>query len=122
MKNPLLYRSAWPESSGEANERFLMKTLGRTQSERRTLTKMYGLKVDELLNGRRGRDNEPRKVGMCLIKELCDLKLQEIADHFGTGSYGTVGWACHGVAAKMNSDTKFRDRVTRIRRNCQQKT
>lgn len=88
----------------------------------RTLAKMYGLKVDDLLNGRRGRDNEPRKVGMYLIKELCDLKLQEIADHFGTGSYGTVGWACHGVATRMNSDTKFRDRVTRIRRNCQQKT
>jgi hypothetical protein len=29
-----LYRSAWPESSREASERFLMETLGRTQSER----------------------------------------------------------------------------------------
>jgi hypothetical protein len=27
MKNPLLYRSAWPESSREASERFLMETL-----------------------------------------------------------------------------------------------
>src|SRR5262245_14385375 len=35
MKNPLLYRSAWPESSREASEMFLMETLGRTQSERR---------------------------------------------------------------------------------------
>jgi hypothetical protein len=35
MKNPLLYRSAWSESSREASERFLMETLGRTQSERR---------------------------------------------------------------------------------------
>src|SRR5262249_26148605 len=35
MKNPLLSRSAWPESSREASERFLMETLGRTQSERR---------------------------------------------------------------------------------------
>jgi chromosomal replication initiation ATPase DnaA len=87
-----------------------------------TLVKTYGLEVDDLLNGRRGRDNEPRKVGMYLIKELCDLKLQEIADRFGTASYGTVGWACHGVAARMNSDTKFRNRVTRIRRNCQQET
>src|SRR5262247_522944 len=29
MKNPLLYRSAWPESSREASERFLMETLGK---------------------------------------------------------------------------------------------
>jgi hypothetical protein len=35
MKNPLLYRSVWPESSREASERFLMETLGRTQSEGR---------------------------------------------------------------------------------------
>ena len=35
MKNPLLYRSAWPESSREASERFFMETLCRTQSERR---------------------------------------------------------------------------------------
>src|SRR5919106_2705884 len=35
MKNPLLYRSAWPERGREASERFLMETLGRTQSKRR---------------------------------------------------------------------------------------
>src|SRR5215468_1156247 len=35
MKNPRLYRSAWPESSREASEKFLVETLGRTQSERR---------------------------------------------------------------------------------------
>ena len=39
MKNPLLYRSAWPESSREASERFLMETLGRTQSERRSTSR-----------------------------------------------------------------------------------
>ena len=32
---------------------------------------------------------------MYLAKELCDLKLKEIAEQFGAGSYGTVGWACH---------------------------
>src|SRR5262245_40260124 len=34
MKNSLLYRSAWPKSSREASERFLMETLGGTQNER----------------------------------------------------------------------------------------
>jgi REP element-mobilizing transposase RayT len=87
-----------------------------------TIAKTYGLKVKDLLTGRRGRDNEPRKLGMYLAKELCDLKLSEIAQRFDTSSYGTVGWACHGVAAKMNSDTSFCNLVTRIRRNCQQKT
>src|SRR5262249_61901798 len=42
MKNPLLYRSAWPESSRQASERFLMETLGRTQSERRRRLALAG--------------------------------------------------------------------------------
>lgn len=87
----------------------------------RILAKTYGIRPDDLLRGRRGKDNEPRRVGMYLVKELCDLKLQEIAEQFGTGSYGAVGWACHGIAARMNSDARFRDRVESIRRNCQQK-
>src|SRR5262245_54357714 len=42
MKNPLLYRSAWPESSRETSERFLMETLGRTRSERRRRLALAG--------------------------------------------------------------------------------
>src|SRR5262245_5482068 len=42
MKNPLLYRSAWPESSREASKRFLMETLSRTQSERRRRLALAG--------------------------------------------------------------------------------
>ena len=87
----------------------------------KTLATRYGLKVEDLMKGKRGKDNEPRKVGMYLAKELCDLKLKEIAEHFGTASYGTVGWACHGVASRMHADAKFRDRVSNIRRICQQK-
>ena len=83
--------------------------------------KTYRLKVEDLVNGKRGKENEPRKVGMYLVKELCDLKLREIAERFGTGSYGAVGWACHGVTSKMESDATFRDRVGSLRRICQQK-
>jgi chromosomal replication initiation ATPase DnaA len=81
----------------------------------------YGLKVEDLMKGKRGKDNEPRKVGMYLAKELCDLKLKEIAAQFGTASYGTVGWVCHGVASRMQADANFCKRVSSIRRSCQQK-
>ena len=57
----------------------------------KALVTTYGLKVEDLMRGKRGKDNEPRKVGMYLAKALCDLKLKEIAAQFGTGSYGTVG-------------------------------
>lgn len=58
---------------------------------------------------------------MYLVKEICDLKLREIAERFGTASYGTVVWACHEIVSRMNSDPKFRDRVGDILRICQQK-
>jgi REP element-mobilizing transposase RayT len=87
----------------------------------KALATSYGLKVEDLMKGKRGKNNEPRKVGMYLAKELCDMKLKEIAAQFGTGSYGTVGWACHGVASRMQADAKFRKHVTSIRRSCQQK-
>ena len=87
----------------------------------KTWAKRYGLKVEDLMKGERGKDNEPTKVGMYLPKELCDLKLKEIAPQFGTGSYGTVGWACHEVVSRMQADAQFRKRVSIIRRTCQQK-
>jgi len=82
----------------------------------KTVAERYGMAVEDLMKGKRGKENEARKVGMYLVKELCDLRLQEIAERFGTGSYGAVGWACHGVSAKVESDTKFREQVDRIRR------
>jgi hypothetical protein len=42
MKNPLLYRSARPESDREARERFLVALLARTQSERRRRLALAG--------------------------------------------------------------------------------
>ena len=87
----------------------------------KALSKRYGIGIEDLIKGRRGRDNEARRVGMYLAKELCDMKLTEIAGQFGAGSYGTVGWACHGVATRIEADAKFRERVSSIRRICQQK-
>jgi len=87
----------------------------------RVLAKRYGVGVEALLTAKRGKENEARKVGMYLIKELCDLRLREIAERFGTGSYGVVGWACHGVTSRIESDATFRDWVSSIRQSCQQK-
>ncbi len=78
-------------------------------------------KVKNLIEGKRGKGNEARKVDMYLVKEFCDLRPREIAERFGTGSYGAVGWACHGVTSRMESDAKFRDWVDIIRRTYQQK-
>ena len=54
----------------------------------------YGIKLKEVLNGRRGRVNEVRKVGMCLARR-CHMTLKEVAETFVPSYYGTIGWACH---------------------------
>jgi hypothetical protein len=35
--------------------------------------------------------------------------------------YRALGWACHGVASRIASDSKLRERVVTIRQTCQQK-
>ena len=45
--------------------------------------------------GKRGRENEARKVAMYLVKRYCDRTLPEMAKDFGVGSNSTSA----GVAA-----------------------
>jgi hypothetical protein len=79
---------------------------------RKTLAKRYGLKTEDLMKGKRGKDNEPRKVGMYLAKQLCDLKLKEIAEGF---------WDRELRHLKDADGCKVRDRVSITKRICQQK-
>ncbi len=78
------------------------------------VARAYGTGVEDLLTGRRGRENEARKVAMYVVKQACDLRLQEIAEQFRVGSYGVVGWACHVVGAKRKSDRRFHNRLEEI--------
>jgi chromosomal replication initiation ATPase DnaA len=57
-----------------------------------------------------GRENEARKVAMCLVKRCCDRTLPEIAEYFGTNGYATVSWNCRVVEPKMAKEMKFKDR------------
>ncbi|MGB7293188.1 MAG: hypothetical protein WBD99_13525 [Thermodesulfobacteriota bacterium] len=74
----------------------------------------HGIKVEEVVNGRRGRSNEARKVGMYSVRRKCDLSLKEAAERFGVNSNGVVGWAYHGVRLRMGTDKEFRKQVEKI--------
>lgn len=77
------------------------------------VAKEYGVPIANVQRGRRGRENEPRKVAMYLVHRLCDLTLKETARRFGVGSYGVVGWACSEVR-QLHRDKKFQKRVMGI--------
>jgi REP element-mobilizing transposase RayT len=86
------------------------------QRVQEAVARAYNVNLDEVVKGHRGRRSEARKVGMYLVKRLCDITLQQTADNFGVGSYGVVGWACHGVREKLKLDGGFRRRVEGIER------
>ncbi len=68
---------------------------------------MYGKGVENLQTSRRGEENEGRKVAVYLMKRLCDMTLGEVVKEFGVKSYGTVGWACHGISLNCEVNSKF---------------
>ncbi len=78
------------------------------------VARRYGVSREEILTGKRGRENEARKVAMYLVKRYCDRTLSEMARYFGTGSYSAVSWSCRAIETKMAKETKFRDRIDKI--------
>ena len=52
---------------------------------------------------------------MYLMKTRCDLTLVEVAREFGVRSYGTVGWACHGIRLKCDVNSKFRRQIGNLK-------
>lgn len=57
----------------------------------RSVAKKYGVSAKPIEGRAVGKRTRRGKVEMYLLKELCDLTLQEIAQQFGRGSYGVVG-------------------------------
>lgn len=128
-----------PVLGGEGFREQLMRKLGRMSRENpryervgvrpsvervlKGVAQLYRVKMEDILGGRRGRENEARKVGMYLVKQMCDLTLQQITEQFGVGSYGAVGWACHEVQLKAESNRGFQKQVEQIKALiCQPKT
>jgi len=81
----------------------------RPSAERvlKVVAQVYGKGVEDLRTGRREEENEGRKVAMYLMKRLCDMMLGKVAREFRVKSYGTVGWACHGIVLKCEVNSKF---------------
>ncbi|HEY5648612.1 MAG TPA: transposase [Nitrospiria bacterium] len=77
----------------------------------RAVSGEYEKPANEIMSGRRGQGNEARKVAMFLVSRMCELTLQQAAGKFNVSSYGVVGWNCHGVLARMNSERKFKKRI-----------
>ncbi len=81
----------------------------------KVVAQVYGKGVEDPRNGRRGEADEGRKVAMYLMKRLCDRTLAEVAREFAVKSYGTVGWACHGISLKCEVNSKFYRQIENLK-------
>jgi len=80
----------------------------------------YRVTREEIFQGKRGKENEARKVVMYLVRRCCDRTLPEVAEYFGVGSYSTVSWSCRATEAKMAKEKRLRDRVEKIKASIHQ--
>jgi hypothetical protein len=73
--------------------------------------------VDEasLFLSRRGVTNEPRDMAIHLTRTLCGTPLQNIADRFSIGSYGSVSTVLTRVGRRLVRESDFRTRFDDIR-------
>src|SRR5262250_784389 len=78
------------------------------------VVRRYRVTREEIFQGKRGKENEARKVAMYLVKRCCDRTLTEVAEYFGVGSYSTVSWNCRATEAKMAKEKRLRDWVEKI--------
>ncbi len=76
----------------------------------------YDVTVDALTSRRRTREvTVPRQVAMYLIREILDLPLTTIGDHFGGRDHSTVIHSINKVEEEMGSNDAFRQRVDTLR-------
>jgi hypothetical protein len=73
----------------------------------------FGVTVTELQSRyRTPRVSQPRQVAMYLLRELCQLRLLEIAHLFGKRDHTTVIYAVEKVAQKLRTDRQLRATVS----------
>lgn len=82
---------------------------------KKDVCRLFGVKENELLKGKRGTDNIARQSALALSKELSGMKLSEIGHHFGYTSYRTVGAHCLNFQEKLMTDKSLRKKITALK-------
>ncbi len=104
LANEVLAQYVKPEPENNAPERILAAV-----SER------FGVRPESLVGKRRTQAIAvPRQVAMYLMRHLTELSLAEIGRVFGGRDHSTVIHACRQVAARIQAEDSFRDKVNTL--------
>jgi chromosomal replication initiator protein len=83
---------------------------------RKRVAESFGVTVEALMSRRRTKEvTVPRQVAMYLMRELLDLPLTQIGQHFGGRDHSTVIHSVNKVEQDMESDPAVRDRIEVLR-------
>jgi chromosomal replication initiator protein len=113
----LTQRDITTELAREALGGVLAPQAERTpEAIRKHVADAFGVAVDALTSRRRTREvTVPRQVAMYLMRELLDLPLTQIGDHFGGRDHSTVIHSVSKVEQEMVGDERFRERIDTLR-------
>jgi len=69
----------------------------------------YKVEKEKLLAPKRGRGalTPARPVAMYLCQQVCDMKLTDIADHFGLSGYAGAGASIRNLRVQLEQDKKL---------------
>ncbi|MGD8568363.1 MAG: hypothetical protein PVJ39_09770 [Gammaproteobacteria bacterium] len=83
-----------------------------------TVARDFKVNVDSITRRQRGRvdENIPRWVIMYFAREICGLKLQEIATCLGLKRTGSIPTTIMKLKLRMASDAKLARKVGKIKR------
>ena len=76
---------------------------------------VYEVEEPTLFISRRGSTNESRDVAIYLLRTLCGLPLQKIAEILAVRTYSTVSTTLTRVERRIVEDAEFKNRLGRVR-------
>lgn len=95
----------------------LQDRLVNVENIQKTVAEYYKIRVADLLSAKRTRSvTRPRQAAMALAKELTNHSLPEIGQLFGGRDHTTVLHACRKVQELKESDSKFAEDYSNLKR------
>lgn len=95
----------------------LQDRLVNVENIQKTVAEYFKIRVADLLSAKRTRSvTRPRQAAMALAKELTNHSLPEIGQFFGGRDHTTVLHACRKVAELKESDGKFAEDYSNLKR------
>ena len=83
---------------------------------KKTVCKHYNIKMSDLESSKKTNNIAfPRQVAMYLMRNLTDLSLPKIGEHFGGKHYTTVMYACEKIEDEIKNDQNLANLIEEIK-------